>query len=60
MHMFFGKKTNAKLGDIIIENPKSTIQVGNAKDTDGKIPFSQAVMPFLNGLTLWFQVETVT
>jgi type I restriction modification DNA specificity family protein len=39
MHMFFGKKTNAKLGDIIIENPKSTIQVGDAKDTDGKIPF---------------------
>lgn len=39
MHMFFGKKTNAKLGDIIIENPKSTIQVGDAKDIDGKIPF---------------------
>lgn len=39
MHMFFGKNPNAKLGDIIIENPKSTIQVGDAKDTDGKIPF---------------------
>lgn len=39
MHMFFGKKTNAKLGDIIIENPKSTIQVGDAKNIDGKIPF---------------------
>lgn len=39
MHMFFGKKPNAKLGDIIIENPKSTIQVGDAKDIDGKIPF---------------------
>lgn len=39
MHMFFGKKTNAKIGDIIIENPKSTIQVGDAKDNDGNIPF---------------------
>ena len=39
MHMFFGKKTNAKLGDIIIENPKSTIQVGDAKNNDGNIPF---------------------
>lgn len=39
MHMFFGKKPNAKLGDIIIENPKSTIQVGDAKDINGNIPF---------------------
>lgn len=39
MHMFFGKKANAKLDDIIIENPKSTIQVGDAKDNDGDIPF---------------------
>lgn len=39
MHMFFGKKANAKLGDIITENPKSTIQVGDAKDKKGNIPF---------------------
>lgn len=39
MHMFWGKKPNSKLGDIIIENPKSTIQVGDARNTDGKIPF---------------------
>ena len=39
MHMFFGKKANAKLDDIIIENPKSTIQVGDAKDKKGNIPF---------------------
>ena len=39
MHMFFSKKPNAKLEDIITENPKSTIQVGDAKNTNGKIPF---------------------
>ena len=39
MHMFFSKKPNAKLEDIITEKPKSTIQVGDAKNTNGKIPF---------------------
>ena len=39
MHLFFNKPSNGKLGDIIIENPKSTIQVGEAKDKDGNYPF---------------------
>ena len=39
MHMFFKKTANGKLGDIIVENPKSTIQVGYAKDKDGNYPF---------------------
>ena len=39
MHLFFQKKSNGKLEDIIIENPKSTIQVGEAKDADGNYPF---------------------
>ena len=50
MHMFHGKKSNAKLGDIIVEHPKSTIQVGDAKNTEGSIPF------FTSGDTIlkWF------
>lgn len=39
MHLFFDKNYNGKLGDIIIENPKSTIQVGEAKGKDGDYPF---------------------
>lgn len=39
MHLFFQKKSNGKLEDIIIENPKSAIQVGEAKDIDGEYPF---------------------
>ena len=39
MHMFFDKKPNAKLGNIILEHQKSTIQVGNAKETSGSVPF---------------------
>lgn len=39
MHLFFGKPTNGKIGDILIENPKSTIQVSEAKDVTGKFPF---------------------
>ena len=39
MHLFYGKKCNGKLGDILIENPKSTIQVGEAKDKPGNYPF---------------------
>ena len=33
------KKGNGRLGDILIENPKSTIQVGEAKDKTGDFPF---------------------
>lgn len=39
MHQFYGKKCNGRLGDILIENPKSTIQVGKAKDKFGDFPF---------------------
>ena len=39
MHSFFSKPTNGKLGDIIVEHPKSTIQVGDAKDVEGDYPF---------------------
>ena len=39
MHMFHGRNTNAKLGDIVVEHQKSDIQVGEAKDQSGKIPF---------------------
>lgn len=39
MHMFYGKKSNGKLGDIIVEQPKSPIQVGEAKEASGTVPF---------------------
>ena len=39
MHYFFGKKPNGKLVDILIENEKSKIQVGEAKDSEGGYPF---------------------
>lgn len=39
MHTFFNKKPNGKLGDIIIENQRSSIQVNEAKDSNGKYPF---------------------
>lgn len=39
MHLFYGKKCNGKLDDILIENAKSTIQVGEAKDKYGDYPF---------------------
>lgn len=39
MHEFFRRKPNGKLGDIISEEKKSTIQVGTAKDLNGEYPF---------------------
>lgn len=39
MHYFFAKKPNGKLADILIENEKSKVQVGEAKDSDGDYPF---------------------
>ena len=40
MHAFFHKESNGKLGDIIVENAKSPIQVGDAKAANnGDIPF---------------------
>ena len=40
MHLFFRKESNGKLGDIIVENAKSPIQVGDAKAANnGDVPF---------------------
>lgn len=39
MHEFFRKSPNGKLADIVVENSKSTIQVGAAKSSDGAFPF---------------------
>ena len=39
MHLFFGKPANGKIGDILVENLKSTIQVGDAKGSTGEYPF---------------------
>ena len=39
MHLFFGKIPNGKLGEILIESEKSTVQVGDAKVSDGNYPF---------------------
>ena len=39
LHMFFGCKPNAKLGDLLIEHPKSTVQVNDAKGFEGIVPF---------------------
>ena len=39
MHTFYGRATNGKLGDIIVENEKSSIQVGEAKEAAGDYPF---------------------
>jgi type I restriction enzyme S subunit len=39
LHKFFRKSANGKIGDLIIENPKSTISVGDAKESSGDFPF---------------------
>ncbi len=39
MHLFYDKESNGKLGDILIENPKSNIQVGEAEGKSGDYPF---------------------
>ena len=39
LHKFFRNAGNGKLGDVIIENPKSTISVGDAKNSGGDFPF---------------------
>lgn len=39
MHLFFSKTPNGKLGEIIKENSKSTVQVGDAKNITGEFPF---------------------
>ena len=39
MHMFFNKKANSKFGNLIVEQPKSTIQVNQAQESEGTVPF---------------------
>lgn len=39
LHMFYGKRPNTKLGDILMEHPKSSIQVSEAKEALGRYPF---------------------
>ena len=39
MHLFFKKQPNGKLGEIIVENDKSSVQVGEAKAKSGNYPF---------------------
>lgn len=39
MHLFFKNQPNGKLGEIIEENSKSTVQVGEAKGESGGYPF---------------------
>ena len=39
MYKFGNKKANGVIGDIIVENSKSPIKVGEAKDTTGIYPF---------------------
>ena len=46
MHKFFSKKPNAKLKDILTEAEKSSIQVGEAKTSNGEYPF------FTSGATI--------
>ena len=56
MHTFFSKKPNGKLKDILIEADKSSVQVGEAKQSTGEYPFftsGSAILkwdiPFING-----------
>lgn len=39
LHKFFGKTANGKISDILKENPKSAISVGDAKNSSGDFPF---------------------
>lgn len=39
MHTFYGRAATGKLSDIIVENEKSSIKVGEAKETTGDYPF---------------------
>ena len=56
MHSFFSKKPNAKLKDILVEADKSSVQVGEAKQSAGEYPFftsGSAILkwntPFIDG-----------
>jgi len=39
LHKFFRKSANGKISDILKENPKSAISVGDAKNSSGDFPF---------------------
>ena len=39
LHNFSNKTPNGKIGDIVIEKPKSNVKVGEAKETKGNYPF---------------------
>lgn len=39
MHSFYGKIPNGKLKDILVEADKSSVQVGEAKQSRGEYPF---------------------
>lgn len=56
MHSFFSKKPNSKLKDILVEADKSSVQVGEAKQSTGEYPFftsGSAILkwdtPFIDG-----------
>ena len=56
MHSFFSKKPNAKFKDILVEADKSSVQVGEAKQSTGEYPFftsGSAILkwdtPFIDG-----------
>lgn len=39
MHYFFKRTQNGKLGSVLVEHKKSTIQVGEAQEASGNVPF---------------------
>lgn len=56
MYSFYGKIPNGKLKDILVEADKSSVQVGEAKQSTGEYPFftsGSAILkwdtPFVNG-----------
>ena len=56
MYSFYGKMPNGKLKDILVEADKSSVQVGEAKQSTGEYPFftsGSAILkwdtPFING-----------
>lgn len=56
MYSFYGKMSNGKLNDILVEADKSSVQVGEAKQSTGEYPFftsGSAILkwntPFVNG-----------
>lgn len=56
MHLFFNKQPNGTLHEVIIENNKSSVQVGEVKGAKGDLPFftsGDAILewnePMING-----------